>query len=464
MNELMEIDPGTLIIGANIRTDTKLDKPFLASIAEHGVKQPIQAYRDGDALVVVAGQRRTLAAVQAQLPLVKVEVIDRPDDAGRIVDQVTENDQRADMNNGERMRAFEQLALLGVSAASIVKKTGHSAAVVKAGIEVAGNAAAAAALVEHELDLVDAAALVEFADDPALMEQLAVDAENGRLKWSLQRARDDRERNRKYAEAFEAAKATGITVLEKRPETYSGPIAGLNDLSNGPGMKAMTPSSHKKCPGHAAFINEEYNGGNSKMVPKFVCLDFKKHGHTPVGFRAINGGRDTSPAGKAERAEVIAGNRDWKTAIGVRRTWLRQFLAARTPPPTAAGFIALSMATDSVVADARLKSWNATAQYLLGVIDEWKPSGYETREAFNDLIAKANEKRALVIALGIVLGAYEAALMGHEWRGTGYSSSKPAARYFAYLQLLGYELSPIERRACGEVDDKPELTDSGAEE
>lgn len=451
MTELITVDPGTLTIGANIRIDTKLDKPFLESIAEHGVKQPIQAYRDSDGtLIVVAGQRRTLAAVQTSLPTVKVEIIAAPDDAGRIVDQMTENEHRTEMTNGDRMRAFAQLSLLGVPAATIARKTGHKPAVIKAAITAAGDATAAAAVEEHQLDLVDAAAIAEFSDEPQVAEQLIAQAKHGNLKWSLQRAHDDRERRLKYVAAVDAAKATGVMVLDQRPDTYSGPIAALKDLTDG--EKPLTPARHKKCPGNAAFITEEYgNGGSMKMVAKFVCLDFKKHGHTVTAqaFRAA--GRDTSSEAKTERRGVIQGNRDWKTATGLRRAWLREFLAGRTVPPSAAGFIALSLAADSVVADARLKSSNAMAHHLLCLVDEPKSSGYQDREAFTELATKASEKRALMITLGIVLGAYEAALMGHEWRSTNYPSSTPAIRYFRYLQLLGYELAPIELRACGET-------------
>lgn len=461
MNELIDVDPGTLTIGANIRIDTKLDTPFVESIAEHGVKQPIQAYRDVDGnLIVVAGQRRTLAAVKVSLPTVKVEVIDAPDDAGRIVDQMTENEHRTDMSNGDRMRAFAQLSLLGVPAAAIAKRTGHKPDVIKAAITAAADMTVAAAVDEHELDLVDAAAIAEFSDDPQATEQLVVAAKHGNLKWSLQRIRDDRERRTKYAAAYEAAKATGVTLLDQRPDLYNGPVAALKELTDG--EKPLTPAKHKKCPGHAAFIAEEYGAGAvSKMIPKFVCLDYKKHGHTATGYRATTASRDTSPEGKAERRGVIQGNRDWKTATGLRRTWLREFLAGRTAPPSAAGFIALSLATDSVVADARQRSNNAMAQFILGLVDEPKTSGYEDREAFTELAAKASEKRALMIALGIVLGAYEGALMGHEWRSTNYSSSAPAVRYFRYLQLIGYELTAIELRACGETP--AAVTDDGGE-
>lgn len=448
--ELIEVDPGTLIVGSNIRIAATLDKTFVDSIAEHGVKQPIQAYRDDvGALVVVAGQRRTLAATELGVPLVKVEIIDRPDDAGRIVDQVVENEHRTDMTNADRMRAFEQLALLGLPAAAIAKKTGHQRQIVDAGLAAAADKTAAAAVAEHDIDLVDAAAIAEFADDPAVMTELVSAAKHGNMTWLLQRSRENREYARKRAELTDTATAAGLTVLDKWPDTYSGPVALLSDLIVG--GKKLTPAKHKNCPGHAGFIDQEWKSGKYELVTKLVCLNFKKHGHTPTAGRASrSGGRDSSAEGKAERRAVIQGNRDWKTATAIRLAWLREFLTGRAAPATASGFIALCLAVDSTVANAQNLSTNAMAQYLLGAADEPTASGYSGRDAFTKYVTKAGEKRALMIALGIVLGAHEAALIGHEWRGT-YSSSKPAARYLRYLQLLGYELSPIELRACGET-------------
>ena len=40
---LQHLDPTTLLIGNNVRDDAALDKPFLASVREHDVLQPITA-------------------------------------------------------------------------------------------------------------------------------------------------------------------------------------------------------------------------------------------------------------------------------------------------------------------------------------------------------------------------------------------------------------------------------------
>jgi len=55
---LQHLDPTTLLIGDNVRDDAALDKPFLASVCEHDVLQPITAVPTAAGIEVRDGQRR----------------------------------------------------------------------------------------------------------------------------------------------------------------------------------------------------------------------------------------------------------------------------------------------------------------------------------------------------------------------------------------------------------------------
>jgi len=55
---LQHLDPTTLLIGNNVRDDAALDKPFLASVREHDVLQPITAVPTAAGIEVRDGQRR----------------------------------------------------------------------------------------------------------------------------------------------------------------------------------------------------------------------------------------------------------------------------------------------------------------------------------------------------------------------------------------------------------------------
>src|SRR5690606_7961544 len=91
------------------------------------------------ALVVYRGQRRTVTATKVGTPTgtVPVRVVDRPEDAERIVAQVSENIHRAAMHDADERDAIEQLALLGVSAAQIAKRTAIKREQVDASLAVA---------------------------------------------------------------------------------------------------------------------------------------------------------------------------------------------------------------------------------------------------------------------------------------------------------------------------------------
>jgi ParB family transcriptional regulator, chromosome partitioning protein len=72
---LEHLDPRSLTLELNVRDVADLDAEFLASIKEHGVLVPIVAVRDEHGTVWVrAGQRRTLAAREANLSTVPVYV------------------------------------------------------------------------------------------------------------------------------------------------------------------------------------------------------------------------------------------------------------------------------------------------------------------------------------------------------------------------------------------------------
>lgn len=79
------VDPASLLVDHNVRSDVALDKDFLASIRDLGVLVPIVAVRTGNgALRVRYGKRRTLASVEVGRSSVPVVVVG-DEDADEIV-------------------------------------------------------------------------------------------------------------------------------------------------------------------------------------------------------------------------------------------------------------------------------------------------------------------------------------------------------------------------------------------
>lgn len=139
MSTLTDINPADLLVDTNIRTDLNLDTAFTGSIKERGVIVSIVAQATEEGIRVIAGHRRTAAALAAGLPTVPVVIIDTPGEADRIIDQLAENDHRTGLTATDRVNAVHQLALLGVSAAQITKRTKITRDTVDAALSLSGE-------------------------------------------------------------------------------------------------------------------------------------------------------------------------------------------------------------------------------------------------------------------------------------------------------------------------------------
>jgi ParB family transcriptional regulator, chromosome partitioning protein len=99
-----------------------------ASIREHGVIQPLIVTQSGDPehFILIAGERRLLAARQAGLDLVPV-LVREASDQERLEIALIENVQRADLSPLETAEAYRQLAEdFGLSHEQIASRVGKS--------------------------------------------------------------------------------------------------------------------------------------------------------------------------------------------------------------------------------------------------------------------------------------------------------------------------------------------------
>jgi ParB family chromosome partitioning protein len=214
------LDPATLTVDTNVRKDAALTKEFIASIAEHGVLEPVIAHRKDDGTVhVLMGQRRTRGAVEAARPLIPVMVTDSPDEAERIVTQVVENIQRAELTEADEAEAYHQLSLIGVPASAIAKKTGRTKTAVEGALKARSTESGAKALGEG-YTISQALVLAEFASDEEAVAELesCIRDEPHYLDHLAQQFRDARER-KQAREAFTAALVAEGTDPEPPPGT-----------------------------------------------------------------------------------------------------------------------------------------------------------------------------------------------------------------------------------------------------
>src|SRR5438045_3880569 len=107
------VDPASLLVDHNVRSDVALDKEFLASIRDLGVLVPIVAVRTPEgALRVRYGKRRALASVEIGHTGVPVVIVgdEDADEIARIVSQWHENEHRAGLGTSDKLAAVEQLS------------------------------------------------------------------------------------------------------------------------------------------------------------------------------------------------------------------------------------------------------------------------------------------------------------------------------------------------------------------
>lgn len=442
--EFAHVDPATLVLGANARLDADLTPEFIASIKQHGVLQTIDTYRNTDgALVVLRGQRRTLAAVQAGLPSVPVRVLPGDhDEARRIVEQIVENDHRAAMRDAHRTAAVKQLALdFGLSAATIAKRTGTTKKDVETTLTVASSKISERVQAKYDLTLDQAAVIAEFDTDRDAVKALTAAAvkEPHKFDHLAQQLRDQRERDEQIAAARAALAEAGIREVE--PVAYDDKKArSLTRLR----MSAQTEpgavidaAQHAVCPGHAAYVVAGWDG----LTVGHVCTDWKQYGHVDRygDDRPTTGGPMTDEQ-RQERREVIENNKAWKSATTVRRQWLTQFAQRKTAPKDAATYLAETLLLDAYKIERAKADGHSVARTLLGL----PPRSGHGDTAIADLIERSNSARAQVIALVLALAATEATTSTRTWR------SNSERRYFWALAAWGYPLSNVESQIVAE--------------
>lgn len=436
--EFAHVDPATLVIGANARLDADLTPEFIASIKQHGVLQTIDTYRTTDgALVVLRGQRRTLAAVQAGLTTVPVRVLPGDqDDARRIVEQIVENDHRAAMRDTHRTAAVKQLALdFGLSAATIAKRTGTTKQAVETTLTVASSKVSEGVQAKYDLTLDQAAVIAEFDTDREAVKALTATAVKAPHKFDhlAQQLRDQRERDEQIAAARATLVEAGVREVEPVPydDKMARSLARLRmDAQTEPGT-VIDADQHTACPGHAAYVVAGWDG----VTVGYVCSDWKQHGHVDrYGDDRPTTGAPMTDEQRQERREVIENNEAWKSATTVRLQWLTRFAQRKTAPKDAATYLAQTLLLDAYKIERAKADGHSVARTLLGLPPTIGPGD----TAIADLIERANAARAQVIALVLALAATEARTSAQTWR---CSSER---RYFSVLADWGYSLSDVE--------------------
>lgn len=449
MSTLIQINPANLLVDTNIRADLSLDKAFLGSVKERGVIVPIVAMSTTDGVRVIAGHRRTAAAAVAA-SLTEVPVV--------LVDQIAENDHRTGLTDADRADAVHQLALLGVSAAQITKRTKLSRDTVDAAISLADREDKTTLLAQYPITV--AAWIAEFDGDEHAQDRIQSAYRwkgEGGARHEVQRQRDE------ATHAVRLAQAAEVIATEYSCATRTQRFDWTERVAEALDTLGLDENDHASgCPGHVLVISEAYLaepcdhhdheddedcGEVEDCDPIYAevdglawtatayCTDWQAHGHTHPwkkkttaaveAVRTEDEQAAAADAAKAERRRVIAGNKAWAASHEVRAEFLEQLAQRKTAIPGGAVF-----ALDSL----------QDTRDLIGVYgDRIDTTGMSAAQATNALVLWICRSRQVNAA----------ADQGKSlWRG-GSHHSVSIARFLRFLESVGYTLTAAEEAAAG---------------
>lgn len=481
VGQVYDVEPAALLIGTNVRHDVKTRDDFAASIRARGVLEPVTAYEDQDGhLVILRGQRRTLTAQAVGTPsgTIPVRVVDQAEDADRIVDQLSENIHRAAMDQAEEVAAIEQLALLGVSAAQIAKRTAVERPTVDRVLAVSKHEGIRERLDAGDVTLEQAAALAEFDGDPQAQETIerAIHFHNP-LAHAIERARQEQAERAEVRAEVERLRAEGIPALDPDDAPSRPWEVSLNSLTRIEDGQHVPEADWPTLPGAAVIVsprwewvedqdqpevedeweNEDDEGGDCVRVRTFslewVCLDPEAAGlhYAPhTSSRTQNAPQDeaAAEAKRVERRRVLAGNKAWRAAEVVRRNWLRALVSRKTPPKDAEYLICSAVLTGPHwLRQAMEQSHGLLGEMLPGETGEDSPRWHLASARAQALAQEpASIKAATMRTLAAILTAWEAHTGVQTWR----SPDEWDRRVMEALTGWGYEPCDVERVLIGE--------------
>lgn len=429
------IRPTLLQAGSNIRADLRVSPEFVETIAGLGVLKDIDVYPTLTGLVVLDGHRRHRAAIEAGLETVPVRIVDVAGELERIGLQLTENDAHEHTSTVDRVRAINQLVLMGLPASEL-RKRGVKASEATLARRVANASQEVAELGESaSLGLDDLAkvaeAEAELPKDIAGMVVEEIREAPGKIDHFLERARDEARRRQVYEDAVLELRQQGVKVI-REDEFYDGFPKSNQFLWNLVDEYGKAVEPHDNCPGNAAYVSVIGSGDYTNAQTRFVCMDYASHGHFTREDRA----RTTQ---EADRAATIEANRQAAQEGEVRRAWITDVLFKRALPKDTALLEMPVIYNQNQVSDAS----QAKGRALIGFDDLC--SGLTTSAA---QAAKAR----LAWCIGVLEGG-----MGRDyWRSPrGEHFDNLVHLYLRTLERWGYPLGEGEETFCKKVEAAP---------
>ena len=445
MTTLLEVDPRQLQINPdNVRRKKKGLDELAASIAKIGVQVPLIVKQNGtgDTYVIVAGERRALAAVQANVATVPVIVRSYDDDGqAELTAMMVENLHREDLTPADEAKGYEQLAAFGLSVDEIAQLTGRKSERVRAGQKVATSKGADGIAAKHDLTLEQLAAIAEVEDSKPDVDRLVRCASNdpARFDHELARVREARKQRERRQASIDLLKSAGVRIIKASPGYNFGTgVTRLDYLLDDAG-KQITVAAHKKCPGHCAHVTDSLY---ADPKPIYACSNPEKNGHKPRHPHSRSSSSKPTAADKAKAVEAQRKLEEDKKlldlASGVRRKFVRDLLARKTPPKGTLAFVVPVMLEHEIWSNV-----DTVVELTSAKATDKRPTA---DKLLLSLATGASDARLQVVLLAHIACALESDWQVYLLAPSSYQSNTAEAKYLQFLQSCGYGLSDIEQR------------------
>lgn len=343
----------------------------------------------------------------------------------------------------------EQLALLGVPAHRIARRTALPMERVTGALAAAGSHEVLDTLTARPgLTLEHAEWLAELDQDEDQRDWLAENftGDLGRDRHLAEQARSQATLARAMADAEAQLSAAGHT--RHHGSVYDDPAAEyLTDLTD-QARHTLTPDNHQSCPGHAYTVHD-YRFANSTVIEtpdgtvyaRWLCTDWKAHGHLDRYAGSPSSPDVADIAARTEqRRNTITLNRAGDAALKVRRGWLTNFTRRRTPAKDHATFMWEGSARRHLAAIQDEELGLGKVEQILGL------PGRHMGQAFDTWITRQPQTLLGHLAVCARLWSYELRLDKSVWR-----AGDQAAYYLTALESWGYTLSDVEQVTVGRI-------------
>lgn len=440
---LVEIDPRKLVVDKNVRTKLGDLKTLTASIKEKGVLVPLLVFEKDGEYHVKAGGRRTAAAIKAEAETVPCVVSSNGDERALLEDQLIENLHREDLSAADEAKGFEQLSAFGMTDKEIAAIAGRTIDHVKTALTVAASTIAHGVAARHDLTLDQAAVLAEFDDDKTAVKELTAIAvkQPEDFAHATAQARSERDRVALMNKLRAELTAEGVTIVTDQPTWEIGrPPTRITALADASTKKELTPATHKKCPGHAAYVvDHRFN----KPAVIYVCTDPKGNGHRSSDGTSSSTDAKDQEKNAEERRAMLAGNKEWRIAEPVRIQFIRDLVARKTCPKGVLRFVTSEIMADPMALGGKM---GPTNEKLVAVFLGKDTTAQNSEKVVGPAAVKRekNDARLPLILLAQIAADREQMMDHTTWRlGTAKS-----ARWLKFLVSMGYTLSDIEKKAA----------------